>query len=125
MIARFIGRSGRPELHIIDSKGKIESEFILPYKTIGSGAEKADHILQGEWNDGMSMKDFARLGYCIIKFIEDIDPHGSVGGDPHIRYLPYGSTKDIEPTEHEWTEFREFFPKCVNDFRKRYSRIAE
>ena len=123
MIAMYIGKPSRPELHVIDSKGRIESKFTLPYKTIGSGADKADSILTGEWKDNMSMTEFARLGYCIIKFMEDIDPKGSVGGDPHIRYLPYGSANDIEPKVQEWIDFKESLPKCLADFRSSYPII--
>jgi len=128
MIARLIGRPSRPDLHVIDSLGRIDSEFTRPYKAIGSGTRMADPLLVREWNENMLMKDFAKLSYCIIKYIEDVEPQGSVGvggGRPHIRYLPYNSKTDIEPTEQEWTEFRKSVPKCVADFREKYSRIAE
>lgn len=91
MIARLIDRPSKPDLHVIDSLGRIDSDFTLSYKAIGSGTRKADPILQGEWNESMSMKEFVKLSYCIIKYIEDVEPQGSVGvgsGKPHIKYLP-------------------------------------
>jgi len=84
----------------------------------------ANPILHGEWKQSMSMKDLAKLSYCIIKYIEDVEPHGSVGvggNEPHIRYLPHGANSDIEPTKKEWMEFRESLPECISDFRERYT----
>jgi hypothetical protein len=40
----------------------------------------------------------------LIKYIEDVEPHGSVGvggNELHIRYLPHGANSDIEPTKKE------------------------
>jgi hypothetical protein len=54
------------------------------------------------------MKDFAELGYCIIKYIEKrgLEPSVGVGvGRPSIRYLKNAAEIDSEPTDEELNEF--------------------
>jgi len=55
------------------------------------------------------MKDFAELGYCIIKYIEktglELSVGVGVGGRPSIRYLKDASEIDTKPTDEELNEF--------------------
>jgi hypothetical protein len=55
----------------------------------------------------MSMKEFANLGYSLIKYIENRNLEQSVGGEPWVRYQKDGKDLDTEPTHDEIEEFQE------------------
>jgi 20S proteasome alpha/beta subunit len=119
MVARILPLSS--DLHVVDSLGRIDFEFNHPWKTIGSGAPDADVILEGEWRDDMTMKQFASLSYSVIRYIEKQKPKGKVGvgdGKPNIRYLPNGAIADNEPSVEEWSYFEKSYLTYRLEFKK-------
>jgi 20S proteasome alpha/beta subunit len=108
MTARQFPRNGRSDLHLIKSTGKQES--IKQWRCIGEGERIANPLVSDFWNSNnkLHMKDFAQLGYCIIKYIEQrkIEPSVGVGiGRPSIKYMKDAGVLDNEPTDEESNEF--------------------
>jgi hypothetical protein len=101
------------DVHIITSNGKHEP-LTSKWKAIGhlEGQQFADEEIKKEWRDDMTIRDFAKLGYRIIKQIEDekIDPSIGVGDEePNIRYLENGKEMDEEATPEELQQFEECY----------------
>jgi 20S proteasome alpha/beta subunit len=73
------------------------------YHTSGSGSKYAKIFLQKIWNENMTMKQVAEVGYFIIKYIEEFELDLSVGVGykrPQIWFLP---DKYEENEKHEIT----------------------
>jgi hypothetical protein len=73
-------------------------------KTVASvtkGDSYANPVIEHKWNRDMSMKEFANLSYCLIKYIENRNLEQSVGGEPWVRYQKDGEDLDTEPTYDE------------------------
>jgi 20S proteasome alpha/beta subunit len=105
MIGRQFPNNGKSDLHLVDSKGRIEP--INGWKAIGEGESDTNPIIERKWKENMHMKEFAGLGYCIIKYFEKEKPDGSVGGEPIIRYQKDGADLDTMPSTEEIKEFQE------------------
>lgn len=108
MVARQFPRNGRSDLHLVQSTGV--QERINHWVCIGQGQFIAKPLVEDFWNNNedVRMKDFAELGYCIIKYIEKRGLELSVGvgvGRPSIRYLKDASEIDTKPTDEELNEF--------------------
>ena len=107
MVGRQFPKNGKSDLHLVDSKGRIEP--INSWKAIGKGESDANPIIERKWKENMSMKEFGEMGYCVIKYIEKEKPDGSVGGEPIIRYQKNGADLDTIPSSEEIKEFQESF----------------
>jgi 20S proteasome alpha/beta subunit len=70
MVACLLPYQKPSDLYVVDSDSNIDHHDVPPWKTIGSGSKKANIIIEGEWNDNSTMRDFAQLSYSIIKYIE-------------------------------------------------------
>jgi 20S proteasome alpha/beta subunit len=105
LIGRQFPNNGKSDLHVVDSLGKVCS--ILDWKAIGKGDSLANPVVEYKWSRDMSMKEFANLSYCVIKYIEDRNLEQSVGGEPWVRYQKDGEDLDKEPEEDEIKEFQE------------------
>jgi len=124
MVARLFPDKKTADLHVVDSNANIDKCLIHPWKIIGSGGRKIDSIIQDEWDDNMNMKSFTRLSYCVIKYIEQKQPSGSVGvghGEPTMRYLGYDAEEDAEPPEEHKNEFRNQLEECLSNFNNKYA----
>ncbi|MGA8565942.1 MAG: hypothetical protein WB587_14435 [Nitrososphaeraceae archaeon] len=109
------------DLHVIDSHGKLDLGQSKPWKSVGSGRSDADILLEKEWIDKITMKKFASLGYCIIKFIEEQKPTGSVGTGQHrpgIKYLGNAAPSDTIPTENDWADMERSYVQYQSGFKK-------
>jgi 20S proteasome alpha/beta subunit len=104
MVGRQFPNNGKSDLHLVDSKGRIEP--IKSWKAIGDGQLDANPIIERKWKENMSMKEFGQLGYCIIKYIEKQKPEGSVGGEPSIKYQKDAADLDTIPSIEEIKEFQ-------------------
>lgn len=121
LLAVMIGRivSGCSDLHTVDSLGRLDFEFTKSWKAIGTGGEDANKIVNEEWQDSMTMKEFSSLSYSVIKYIEKQKPNGKVGvgtGKPNIRYLAQGAQNDTEPSNQEWISFDNSYPDYESEF---------
>jgi 20S proteasome alpha/beta subunit len=67
MVARQFPTGGPSDLFLIKSTGTYQQ--ISEWKTVGTGEPKADKMVSEFWKKDIKMKDFAELGYCIIKYI--------------------------------------------------------
>ena len=108
MVARQFPRNGRSDLYLVKSTGV--QERVNHWASIGIGEHLARPLVDDFWNnnDDIKMKDFAELGYCIIKYIEKrgLEPSVGVGvGRPSIRYLKDAAEIDTESTDEEFNEF--------------------
>jgi hypothetical protein len=111
MIGRQFPNDGESDLHIVSSEGRIDR--IFSWKAIGKGELSANPIMERKWKEGMNMKEFALLSYCIIRCAEQERPEESVGGEPKIRYQKDGADLDTEPSNDEIKEFQ----KSINSFK--------
>lgn len=76
-------------IHYIRDDGLTDD--INEYKTIGSGEIPASVFLKGLYQKDMTMRQFARLGFFIIKYIEEqgIDNQVGTGKDkPQVYFIP-------------------------------------
>jgi hypothetical protein len=56
-------------------------------------------FLQPMYHNGMFMKDFARLGYFIIRYLNKYEMDEHVGGQPHFWCIPnHGDLFDYKDT---------------------------
>jgi 20S proteasome alpha/beta subunit len=111
MIGRQFPNDGESDLHVVSSEGRIDR--IFSWKAIGKGELSANPIMERKWKEGMNMKEFALLSYCIIRCAEQERPEESVGGEPKIRYQKDGADLDTEPSNDEIKEFQ----KSINSFK--------
>jgi hypothetical protein len=105
LIGRQFPNNRKSDLPIVDSLGKLDS--IADWKAIGKGASLVNPVVECKWNRDISMKEFANLSYCPIKYIENRKLEQSVGGEPWVRYQKDGADLDTEPEEDEIKEFQE------------------
>jgi 20S proteasome alpha/beta subunit len=76
-------------IHYIRDDGLTDD--IYEYKTIGSGEIPASVFLKGLYRKDMTMRQSAKLGFFIIKYIEEqgIDNQVGVGKDrPQVYFIP-------------------------------------
>lgn len=76
-------------IHYIRDDGLADD--IYEYKTIGSGEIAAGVFLKGLYRKYMTTRQFAKLGFFIIKYIEEqgIDNQVGIGkGNPQIYFIP-------------------------------------
>jgi 20S proteasome alpha/beta subunit len=117
MVARQFPTSAKSDLHIIKSNGSCEC--VNEWRAIGSGGLTCKEYVIQKWNSNMKMHDFAKLCYCVIKYIENHKLDESVGVDvnrPSIRYLKDSEDIDTEPTVEEFNEFEKSYDTYVTDF---------
>jgi 20S proteasome alpha/beta subunit len=111
MIGRQFPNDGESDLHVVSSEGRIDR--IFSWKAIGKGELSANPIMERKWKEGMNMKEFALLSYCIIRCAEQERPEESVGGEPKVRYQKDGADLDTEPSNDGIKEFQ----KSINSFK--------
>lgn len=105
LVGRQFPNNGKSDLHVVDFRGKIYP--IVDCKAIGKGDSYANPVIGHKWNRDMSMKEFANLSYCLIKYIENRNLEQSVGGEPWVQYQKDGEDLDTEPKHDEIEEFQE------------------
>ena len=45
-------------------------------------------LLEKLWDKNMTMNDFARLGYLLVKFVIEMKLDDNVGGEPIVWFIP-------------------------------------
>lgn len=86
LIGLRAGTNNSQLFNIITQRG-----FAEPVKeciAIGSGEPYGSLLLQKLWHKDMSMIEFAKIGYLLIKYIIDLKLDDSVGGEPDIWFIP-------------------------------------
>ena len=69
------------------------------------------------------MKEFAKLSYCVIKYIEKEKLEESIGtgpNEPSIKYLKDGAELDTQPSANN--DLKEFNQAC-NGYAKKFRDI--
>jgi hypothetical protein len=61
---------------------------INEYKAIGGSHQYSYMFLRPMYHNDMFMKDFARLGYFIIRYLNKYEMDEHVGGQPHFWCIP-------------------------------------
>lgn len=93
------------QLYNLDTQSGVAEPIIRDYMSIGSGEPHGALFLKGLWKPEMTMIDFAKLGYFLIRHIERLKLDDSVGGDPQIWFMP-----DITTNVKSADEGNEKFP---------------
>jgi 20S proteasome alpha/beta subunit len=68
LVGRQFPQNGSSDLHVIKLTG--EQNIIDSCTSIGSGSVYSNKLICNYWDNSMNMKEFAKLSYCILKFIE-------------------------------------------------------
>jgi 20S proteasome alpha/beta subunit len=114
MVGRIFPGKVPSDLHVVNSRG--EYKRITEWEAIGQGEIQARPLIEKNWNDDMTMQDFANLCYSVIKYIENEHLDESVGtrnDEPSIKYLVDDTEIDSEPKNNE-----------LNRFKNSYSQYA-
>ena len=64
------------------------AEPVKEHVAIGSGVPYGSLLLEKLWNKNMTMNDFAKLGYLLIKFVIEMKMDDNVGGEPIVWFIP-------------------------------------
>ena len=98
---------------------------IKRYLAIGSGEPYGSLFLEKLWNNDMSMKDFAKVGYFLIKFVVEMKADDGVGGDPTVIFIPdnykqvrKANNKEIAKIKKYAEEKLSIMTKCIADLQK-------
>jgi hypothetical protein len=71
------------------------------------------------YNKDMIMKDFARLGYFIIRYLNEHEMDEHVGGQPHFWCIPnHGDLFDYKDRPGWQKEFESHSTTMINNFKK-------
>jgi 20S proteasome alpha/beta subunit len=119
VVARQFPMNGPSDLFLVRMDGNHQQ--ISKWKAVGEGDPIASKIVRKFWNREMKMKDFAELGFCIIKYVEEEGLEPSVGvGDkrPSIKYLKDGGEIDTEPEPNEFSDFENAYNSYKNKFKE-------
>ena len=119
-VARQFPGNGKSDLNLLLENG--QTKLIQTWETIGSGKSVADPIVKNFWRKKgvMTMRTFAGLSHCIIKFIEMEELTVGVGvgaNNPSIRYLEHSADIDIPPTTAEFNSFDGLYESYSKKFR--------
>jgi len=121
IVGRQFPKHAASDLYLINSSG--DHEPIPQWNLIGDRtiAEPLVDTLYNRDNI-FTMKDFAELSYCIIKYIEKLEPYGTVGtggSKPSIRYLKHFGDIDVEPSDVEFQEFE----RAYGEYEVKFNEI--
>ncbi len=119
MVARL--SSGYSDLHVIDSRGRIDKDFAEKWVTIGKGKDVANALIKEEFKETMTLRDFGSLSFSIIKYLEELEPDGSVGVGterPDISYLYHNASSDEMPSDQDWINFEASRSEYYSRFKK-------
>jgi 20S proteasome alpha/beta subunit len=101
-------RGADSKLYYINKYGRFK-EF--NYKAIGSGVRTANDFCSSIPHDTVTMKDFTKVAYCSIMYLDQFHNSG-VGvrpdGIPMMRYLDRGKNWDKEPPKRHIREFQRY-----------------
>ena len=64
------------------------AEPVKEHVAIGSGVPYGSLLLEKLWDKNMTMNDFARLGYLLVKFVIEMKLDDNVGGEPIVWFIP-------------------------------------
>ena len=64
------------------------AEPVKEHVAIGSGVPYGSLLLEKFWDKNMTMNDFAKLGYLLIKFVIEMKLDDNVGGEPIVWFIP-------------------------------------
>lgn len=119
MVGRLYPAGMKPDINIVNNNSKIIP--IDTWKAIGKGEVFAYPILRNKWNNSLTTREFAQLGYDTIKYIDDKNLNDTVGGEPWIRYLQIGAQTDTVPSIHE----KAMFESSYSSFRDTLDNDSE
>jgi hypothetical protein len=120
IVGRQFPKRTASDLYLIKSSG--DHEPVPQWNIIGERtiAEPLVSTLHNE-DKIYTMRDFAELSYCIIKYIEKREPYGTVGtggNKPSIRYLKHFGEIDVQPSDAEFQEFERAYDKFEVKFNE-------
>jgi 20S proteasome alpha/beta subunit len=100
---------------------------IEKYHMLGSGASYGKVFLEKLWSEDLTMEQFAKLGYFIIKYVEDFRLNQAVGigyDHPQIWFIPDGyseRSRDYQLTGA--TQFDMFRNNAVKMLKKHEAQL--
>jgi hypothetical protein len=120
IVGRQFPKLAASDLYLIKSSGDYEP--VPQWNLIGerTTAEPLVSVLYNE-DKIFTMRDFAELSYCIIKYIEKPEPGGTIGtggNRPSIRYLKHYGDIDVQPSEIEFLQFEKVYLEYETKFNK-------
>lgn len=118
MVGRIFAGNIRSDLHVINCRG--DCKVITGWNPIGHGGSKAKPLVEKKWNANITMKDFAKLSYCVIKYIEieGLDDSVGTGNDePTVKYLADDAEIDREAPHDDLNEFKNVYSEYADKFR--------
>jgi len=120
IVGRQFPKHAASDLYLIKSSG--DHEPIPQWNLIGERTI-AEPLVRALYNEDkiFTMRDFAELSYCIIKYIEKREPNGTVGtggNRPSIRYLKHYGDIDVPPSDTEFLQFEGAYGEYEVKFNK-------
>lgn len=103
---------------------------IKRYTGIGSGEPHGSLLNEKLWKPDMSMLEYAKIGYFLVKFVINTKADDGVGGEPIVWFLPDGDATHLtgscrKATPDEIKIMEEYannkliiINKCIEDLRK-------
>ena len=89
------------------------------WDAIGKAEIYARNMINQKWNPNMTMKEFAKLSYSVIRYIEEKNLDDSVGLDnnrPPTKYLKDRDALDTDLNDEECKEFQDGYHKYSEYF---------
>ena len=115
----------KPELYRITSDGKYDRADCC---SMGVARQTADRLLREIPISQMSITQFAKTSYFIIKYLETFVPDCRVGtGDKHpvISYLRNDQPIDDQPSEEEYLRIRQSVDAKINEIGLHISGLKD
>jgi hypothetical protein len=85
------------------------------YKSMGGGEQYSYVFLKPFYKPEMTLKDFARLGYFIIKYLARFELSPDIGGPPHFCCVPNVGSIIID--DQNWiSEFETDINKMLDNY---------
>ena len=79
--------NGIAELHFMDTEHFIDSRR-RTYKSIGSGSPYANFLLRKMWNKDLTMREMAKIGNIVVRYVSHSKIDNYVGFETQIVYVP-------------------------------------
>src|SRR3989344_2194186 len=87
VLIAFRGDNGIPVLYTVSGLYGF-SETVNKYKAIGHGEPYGSIFLKTMWHTDMTMSEFSKIAYFVIRCIEEMKLDSSVGYDPQTWFIP-------------------------------------